>query len=230
MDASSRSRAMPRTRRAFVKAFAISLCAHAALVGILLLGISSERRSSLTELRVELSRGAVAQPAIHAAVPAEPKQAPAERKPKGHVDRVAHVPTPPAQAPAAMPNTAESPAVDSLDRAADTPSEAAASDAAAGELPIDLRVLEWLSRYRTYPLAARRAHIEGVVQLRVTLLPDGRLVDAHVEQSSGHPMLDQAALDLLARASPLPSDFGSARSGQIELQLPIVYRMRTSST
>ena len=90
-------------------------------------------------------------------------------------------------------------------------------------------MLEWLA-LRDYPLAARRARIEGVVQLRVTLMPDGRLVGARVERSSGHPLLDRAALDLLARASPLPAEFASERTAQIELQLPIVYRMRTSST
>jgi protein TonB len=95
---------------------------------------------------------------------------------------------------------------------------------------LDLRVIDWLAQHRTYPLAARRARIEGVVQLRVTLLPDGRLVDAKVERSSGHPLLDQAALELLTRASPLPAEFASERTEQIQLQLPIVYRMRASST
>jgi len=92
---------------------------------------------------------------------------------------------------------------------------------------IDLRILDWLAQYRTYPLAARRARIEGVVQLRVTLLPDGTLTDARIEHSSGHAILDRAALELLSRAARLPDDFGSARSAEIELQLPIVYRMRT---
>jgi protein TonB len=115
-------------------------------------------------------------------------------------------------------------------REAQPPSEAEARQVQNGALAIDLRVLDWLARYRTYPLPARRAHIEGVVQLRVVLLPDGRLVDARVEQSSGHRILDQAALDLLTHAAPLPDDLGSARTEQIELQLPIVYRMLPSST
>jgi protein TonB len=59
-------------------------------------------------------------------------------------------------------------------------------------------------------------------------LPDGRLVDVRIEHSSGHAVLDQAALDLLTRAAPLPGDHGSVRTAQIELQLPIVYRMRAS--
>jgi protein TonB len=100
----------------------------------------------------------------------------------------------------------------------------------ASSRSINLRVLDWLARYRTYPLEARRARIEGVVQLRVTLMSDGRLVDARVEQSSGHPLLDRAALDLLARASPLPDELANRSIGQVELQLPIVYRMRAPSS
>jgi protein TonB len=108
--------------------------------------------------------------------------------------------------------------------------EAERRDAEEITHPIDLRVVDWLARYRTYPLQARRARIEGVVRLRVTLMSDGRLVDARVEQSSGHLVLDRAALDLLARASPLPGEFASERFGQVELQLPIVYRMRAPSS
>ena len=92
-----------------------------------------------------------------------------------------------------------------------------------------MRVLDWLARFRTYPLAARRARIEGTVHLRALLMPDGSLIDARVEQSSGHPILDKAALDLLQRAARLPASFGST-ADQVELRLPIVYRMAPSPT
>ena len=130
-----------------------------------------------------------------------------------------------------MPSVAESnTSASNPTYSADSSVEAGALQAQEGAQPIELRVLDWLARYRAYPLAARRARIEGTVQLHVTLLPDGRLIDVRVERSSGHPLLDQAALDLLSRAAPLPRDFGSARTEQIELQLPIAYRMRTSSS
>lgn len=46
-----------------------------------------------------------------------------------------------------------------------------------------------------YPLAARRLGLEGVVELRVRVAPDGRPDDVRVVSSSGHPLLDASAVD-----------------------------------
>ena len=56
------------------------------------------------------------------------------------------------------------------------------------------------SRYRStpapdYPIASKRRHEEGVVQLVVTIGPDGRPMHVSLFRSSGHPLLDQAAID-----------------------------------
>ena len=56
------------------------------------------------------------------------------------------------------------------------------------------------SRYRStpapdYPIASKRRHEEGVVQLVVTIGPDGRPTHVSLFRSSGHPVLDQAAID-----------------------------------
>jgi protein TonB len=89
---------------------------------------------------------------------------------------------------------------------------------------LQTHILDWLARYRDYPLAARRARLQGVVQVSATLMPDGRLLDGRIEQSSGHRLLDRAALDLLERASPVPV-LNGFRSARVELHLPIAYRM-----
>jgi periplasmic protein TonB len=47
----------------------------------------------------------------------------------------------------------------------------------------------------TYPLAARRLGLEGVVLLTVMVGPDGRPLDVSVERSSGHAVLDESAVD-----------------------------------
>jgi protein TonB len=219
--------------RSIAKALLISLCVHAALVGVLWQSISSQHPAQ-RELRVDLMPGArpiAATATATASVPDAPKRESSVHKIKGSSDPLVHARAPVEQPAASVAGVSDSAATASSQAPrTDLPAAPEAANPQQGMLPIDLRVVDWLARYRTYPLAARRARIEGVVQLRVTLLPDGRLVDARVEHSSGHPMLDQAALDLLARAAPLPSDFGSTRTAQIELQLPIVYRMRISST
>jgi periplasmic protein TonB len=219
--------------RAIAKALLISLGVHAALVALLWQGISSLRQPSLPrDVRIELLPAARPTTAL-ASVPAPsaPKLEHIEPKIMGSAVRPVRAHAAIEQTAAPVPAIAQSDAKPSSSTAeAEMPSQAGAKQSQQGELAIDLRVLDWLSQYRAYPFAARRARIEGVVQLRVTLMPDGRLVGARVERSSGHPLLDQAALELLAHAAPLPSAFGSARTEQIELQLPIVYRMRTSST
>jgi protein TonB len=219
-------------RRVIAHALLISLCVHAALVGVFWRYIATHSQPAPRELRVELSAVAhSANTVATASMPAPPVNGSSTHLSGAHPvarlhPRVAVVqPAVPLPAPGEVNEGASHVARDD-----DSPPQIEAAQSQRGMVSIDVRVLDWLARYRTYPLAARRAHIEGVVQMRVTLMPDGRLVDARVERSSGHPVLDAAALDLLARAAPLPSEYGSARNEQIELQLPIVYRMRATST
>jgi periplasmic protein TonB len=47
----------------------------------------------------------------------------------------------------------------------------------------------------SYPAAARRADMEGRVELRVLVGIDGRIKAAEVKRSSGHEILDQAAIE-----------------------------------
>jgi len=98
------------------------------------------------------------------------------------------------------------------------------SDASESRLPaIEAHVLDWLARYRSYPRAARRAGIEGVVMVSTVMGRDGTLVESHIAASSGHPLLDRAALELLARASPVPPLPDLPRD--VELHLPIGYQL-----
>lgn len=46
-----------------------------------------------------------------------------------------------------------------------------------------------------YPAEARRLREEGVVMLSVSVSSEGRVTGVSVAQSSGHPLLDQAALE-----------------------------------
>ena len=217
--------------RSIAKALLVSLCVHAILLGVFWHVASSRREPAQRDLRVQLSpvarpeAPAAAQPAPAAAAPehsAAPTNAQTERRVRTHqaVNPLPARPEDKGETGTGAPIVAGA-AEASIDLVESRPAQQAG-------MPIDLRVLDWLSQYRSYPFAARRARIEGVVHMRVTLLPDGRLVDARIEQSSGHAVLDQAALELLIRAAPLPGDFGSVRTTQIELQLPIVYRMRAS--
>lgn len=188
-------------------------------------------------LQVSLRNGgAVAAPATLAEAP-QPVAAPAPATP-----RPRPVPAPPrelaktATSPAPIPLSASLPEPLALAEPLALPPTLLQPAAEAG-LPVTpiadtlvntttLRVLEWLAQHRRYPASARRARLQGTVEIVVVLMPDGRLVNQRIAQSSGHAVLDNAAMELLRRASPLPSSaFFTGEARQLELRLPIVYRL-----
>lgn len=63
-----------------------------------------------------------------------------------------------------------------------------------------------LSAHLFYPPEAIAQGLEGEVILLLTLAEGGRLVSATVARSSGHPVLDQAALNAARRIGALPGN------------------------
>ena len=53
-----------------------------------------------------------------------------------------------------------------------------------------------------YPEAARQQRIYGSLRMMVSLLPDGKVMNIEILRSSGHAMLDQAAVDIVNLAAP----------------------------
>lgn len=69
-----------------------------------------------------------------------------------------------------------------------------------------------------YPMAARSDSFSGSPVVEVSLASDGRLLEAVIQRSSGHPEIDRAALQILRIASPfepfpaaLAHDYGALR-------------------
>lgn len=103
------------------------------------------------------------------------------------------------------------------------PAGAAGADPVHGAL--EWRVRQWLDKHRHYPRAAARAGYEGTVLVRFVLRRDGRLRASELVDSSGHALLDRAALELLDRAAPFPPIPGGSGVDEVELVLPIDYRL-----
>jgi protein TonB len=53
-----------------------------------------------------------------------------------------------------------------------------------------------------YPAEARRRQLYGSLRMLVALLPDGAVDDIQILQSSGHSILDQAAIEIVKLAAP----------------------------
>jgi protein TonB len=60
----------------------------------------------------------------------------------------------------------------------------------------------------TYPQAAREAGIEGTVFIRLRVSTEGELLEAKIERSSGHPILDDAALRWARTQKFIPARIG----------------------
>ncbi|MGF1468278.1 MAG: energy transducer TonB [Sandaracinaceae bacterium] len=79
----------------------------------------------------------------------------------------------------------------------------------------------------TYPLAAQREHLEGVVVLRVRLSHQGEILAVRLSRSSGHAVLDRSAVATLqgmGRVPPPPPQL-NWEEGR-ELPVPIDYVLR----
>jgi periplasmic protein TonB len=71
------------------------------------------------------------------------------------------------------------------------------------------------------------SRIAGVVVVRFTLEPSGRVIAREVETSSGSKLLDDAALATLDRASPLPAvPQELVAAGQLSFSVPFQFRIR----
>ena len=77
----------------------------------------------------------------------------------------------------------------------------------------------------TYPATARRLGVQGTTTLRLYVGTDGRVGDIVVEQSAGHPDLDQTASDAVRRWRFEPARRESEAVGMWVL-LPVEFRLR----
>jgi len=82
-----------------------------------------------------------------------------------------------------------------------------------------------IEELKHYPTVARLNNWEGKVVLKFVVTADGTVENLEVVESSGHAVLDEAAMDTIRRASPLPlkHELGKPR---VTFQFPISYMLR----
>jgi periplasmic protein TonB len=75
-----------------------------------------------------------------------------------------------------------------------------------------------------YPVAARRRGLTGRVHVEITVEPSGRIAAASLVASSGHPLLDEAALDAVRTLPRVPfPPHVTPRS--LRVRLPVVFEL-----
>jgi periplasmic protein TonB len=77
---------------------------------------------------------------------------------------------------------------------------------------------------RHYPAQARLNQWEGRVIVRAVIRADGHIGDLSVKESSGHAVLDEAAMDVIRRISPVPMKYDLGRP-ELVVNIPISYRL-----
>jgi protein TonB len=75
-----------------------------------------------------------------------------------------------------------------------------------------------------YPLAARRRGIEGTVVVRAQIQEDGHCLQANLSKSSGHEMLDKAAVTAVRSWRFVPAKRG-AQTITAWVEVPITFRL-----
>lgn len=83
-----------------------------------------------------------------------------------------------------------------------------------------------LSRYYDYPRRARRLGQEGTPLVVFSFDRNGDLLELKLQTGSGHQLLDDAALDMLRDAEPLPSVPARMSGQSFSYALPVRFRLR----
>jgi len=127
----------------------------------------------------------------------------------------------------AAPLTTAPPRVEAKEEpAAATPSSGSAASVARAQATWEKALVAHLNRFKRYPDRARAHGSQGAVSVEFIIDRTGSLVSSRVVHSSGSSVLDEEALAVLQRASPLPAPPAVVSGATFNLSLPIQFRIR----
>lgn len=90
-----------------------------------------------------------------------------------------------------------------------------------------MSILELVTAQLKYPTIARRRGWQGIVILELHIESDGHISRLHVTETSGYPVLDQAAISSLQLAS-VPHAGQWLNGHAIDIRVPVEYRLTGS--
>lgn len=163
-----------------------------------------------------------ASPPQRTAVAPPPQQPAAQDQPAQPPRRIAA-----ATAEAAATHATPTPSADAPPSPPPQPAVAAARPESDNGAAIAARINLELARHFQYPPQAARRGWQGVVLLGFRIGVDGDIEAIHIAQSSGHALLDRAAVGALSKVHRITLDSGQLRAA-LDLQLPVIYRLEES--
>ena len=87
------------------------------------------------------------------------------------------------------------------------------------------RVRALLESNKAYPKAARMRKQQGVARVVFTIDRSGHVLDCRLADPTGHPLLDQEALAMVARSDPFPAPPHTIKGDRIELDAPVEFSL-----
>ncbi|MEP3047991.1 MAG: TonB family protein [Roseibium sp.] len=85
------------------------------------------------------------------------------------------------------------------------------------------KVVAKLRRAKRYPKKARRGNLSGTARVSFTIAKNGSVSGVRISRSSGHAILDTAALDMVRRASPMPKFPSDMKRSKMILHVPVQF-------
>jgi len=88
-------------------------------------------------------------------------------------------------------------------------------------------LMGWLRKHKKYPPELKKKKQQGVVEVKFSIDRNGELLSSAIHKTSGNPLLDEAALQMLAAASPMPSIPEALDRDTLTLVIPVEYSLIT---
>lgn len=196
---------------------------------------TSELPPTLAPAKPDTGPGVPASDPLTPTIPPAPPQLPAgERDQTAAHHPPSHHPHPdrPADhATSTVPHAGSPPERTAAPAQPATPHTAASAPTMAPASPIAISVwrnelLQRLLQAKRYPEEARGRDQQGVVQLRISLDRQGKLLSANVVKSSGFAVLDAEAVATIHRAEPFPEPPPQMPGNPVELTVPVHFSLQ----
>ncbi len=208
-------------------AMVISLAAHLAILAassgslVRLAAPDAAARPGLLQVSLETAPAVASTPPVTARTSRPtPIPAPATTQIPRHTRTRPIAAAPPAARVAITPHRADEPRLNGV------PVGATGDQTNVGARDRLLQLLrEQLQAYFVYPALARKYGWEGRVYVDIELTADGDLKPLRVARTSGHSVLDQAALATLHRIGALPQARPWLQGQSVGLRLPVSYQL-----
>jgi TonB family protein len=85
----------------------------------------------------------------------------------------------------------------------------------------------WIQKFKVYPDEARTEGMEGETVIRIRIDRHGNIRYYVLEHSTGYPVLDHAAIDMIRRANPVPAVPNDYPRGDLmEFLIPVSFHLQ----